>query len=408
MTSNIVAYGEAVPLTASQLGLMEGSPPPADKIVTHKNWEFAPFNRWAFQNMAAVFPTGEVARGDGSARDLGAARWTIHDLKLGAGPQVREVLDATYTDAFVVVHRGQLMVEHYGNDMKATTLHMCASITKSFLGTIAGIMASRGQLNVKAAVKDYLPELATSSFAHATVQQVLDMTTGTKFSEDYEDPGAEIRVKGQADGWDFRRDEVPDTIYDFLLTTENDRPHGERWAYRSCITDVLGWILERQSGLRLPQLISQEIWSKIGAGSDARCMLGPTGNALYDGCLLTTTTDLAKFGVALCEGVLAPRDFIDDTLQGDIECRSAWLASEVGRRRFPAGHYRNQLWVPNASGSVLFGIGVYGQYLWIDLERGVVIAKFSSLPQASKDHWREAHLSLFERIAAHCEVEAHA
>jgi CubicO group peptidase (beta-lactamase class C family) len=404
-TPNPIAYGEAAPPTASDLGLMQGSPPPPDRIVTHKNWELPPFNRWAFQNMPAVFPTGEVDRGLGVPRDLGPARWTLDTLQLRVGPSVREVLDATYTDGIVVLHRGKLMLEHYANGMSATTLHMCASITKSVLGTIAGVMVSRGQLNVRAPVKDYLPELASSSFADATVQQVLDMNTGTKFSEDYEDPDAEIRIKGQADGWDFRRDAtVPDTIYDFLRTTVNDRPHGERWAYRSCITDVLGWMLERLSGLRLPRFISHEVWSRIGAAENARCMLGPTGNALYDGCLLATTADLARFGLALGEGSLAPESFITDTLRGDEACRSAWLASDVGRRRFPAGHYRNQIWVPDAAGQVLLGVGVYGQYLWVDTARDVVVAKFSSLPQASRDHWREAHLSLFERIAAHCEA----
>jgi CubicO group peptidase (beta-lactamase class C family) len=400
-----VTYGGPIPPTASQMGLMMGSPPADARIVTHRNWEYPPFNRWAFQNMAAVFRTAEVHRGSCAARDLGTPLWNVDALDLGAGPSLRSVLDATYSDGIVVLHQGRLMLEHYDNDMTESTLHMCASITKSLLGTIAGIMGSRGQLDVRAAVKTYLPELAKSSFADATVQQVLDMNTGTKFSENYEDPDAEIRIKGQADGWDFRRDaSVPDTIYEFLLTTTNDRPHGERWAYRSCITDVLGWILERLSGQRLPQLLSSEIWSKIGAGHDARCMLGPTGNALYDGCFLATTRDLARFGVALAEGRLAPAAFIEDTLEGDAECRAAWLASEVGRQRFPEGHYRNQIWVPACPGPVLFGIGVYGQYLWVDTARNVVIAKFSSLPNASKDHWREAHLNLFERIASRCEA----
>ncbi|BBD98800.1 hypothetical protein SAMIE_1023010 [Sphingobium amiense] len=386
-----------------EMGLMVGSPPPSERIVTHRNWEYPPFNRWAFQNMPAIFATGEVERNPAFERDLSTPRYTIDTLQVGAGRSVREVLDATYTDAFVVVHRRKLLVEHYDNGMKPSTLHMAASITKSLLGTIAGIMAHRGQLNVRAPVKDYLPELANSSFGDAAVQQVLDMTTGTKFSEDYEDPDAEIRIKGQADGWDFKRDpSVPDTIYDFLLTTVNDRPHGERWAYRSCITDVLGWILERLSGLRLPQLISQELWVKIGAAHDARCMLGPTGNALYDGCFLSTARDLARFGLAFSDRALVPPAFVEDTLAGDAESRAAWLASEVGQRRFPDGHYRNQLWVPDRSQRILLGVGVYGQYLWVDLDRDVVIVKFSSLPEASRDHWREAHLDLFQRIAAQC------
>jgi hypothetical protein len=404
MAAEPIAYDQPAPPTASELGLMEGTPPTADLLVTHKNWEFPPFNRWAFSNMPTIFPTGEVLRGSSPVRDLGNARCTPATLNLSGGPSVLAVLNATYTDSIVVLHRGELVFEHYVNGMTATTLHMCASITKSVLGTIAGMMVARRQLQLERHVKEYLPELGSSSFADATVQQVLDMTTGTKFSENYEDPDAEIRVKGQADGWDFRRNpNVPDTIYDFLKTTVNDRPHGERWAYRSCITDVLGWILERVSGLRLPQLISREVWSQIGASSDARCMLGPTGSALYDGCLLATTTDLARFGLAVAEGKLAPQTFVADTLKGDPSCQRAWLASEIGRQRFPAGHYHNQWWVPEASGSVLFGIGVYGQYLWIDTARNVVVAKFSSLPQASRDYWRESHLALFDRIANWCE-----
>ncbi len=402
-TPTAIEFGKGKPPTADEMGLMVGSPPPSDLIVTHKNWEYPPFNRWAFQNMAAVFATGEVERDVTSERDLGAAQWTVDTIDLGSGPSFRSVLDATYTDAIVVVHLGKLLLEHYDNGMGPSKLHLVASITKSILGTTAGIMVSKGQLNVRALVKEYLPELANSSFAEATVQQVLDMNTGTKFSENYEDPDSDIRIKGQADGWDFRRDpSAPDTIYDFLLTTVNDCAHGERWAYRSCITDVLGWILERLSGLRIPQLIAHEVWSKIGAAHNARCMLGPTGNALYDGCFLTTAADLARFGMALSGGSVVPPAFVEDTLRGDAECRAAWLASEVGRRRFPDGHYRNQFWVPDSSGPVLLGVGVYGQYLWVDTARDLVIVKFSSLPNASKDHWREAHLDLFRRIAARC------
>ena len=96
-----------------------------------------------------------------------------------------------------------------------------------------------------------MPALANSGYAGATVRNLLDMRSGIKFSEDYLDPLAEVRLIEQAIGWAPRTvPDLPATMYDFLVTLQKKSPHGGPFEYRSCETDVLGWICERQPACR--------------------------------------------------------------------------------------------------------------------------------------------------------------
>jgi len=97
-----------------------------------------------------------------------------------------------------------------------------------------------------------VPVLANSGYAGATVRQLLDMRSGIAFSEDYLNPMAEVRLLEQAIGWAPRTvPDLPTTMYDYLVTLRQKSPHGGPFQYRSCETDVLGWICEAASGIRM-------------------------------------------------------------------------------------------------------------------------------------------------------------
>ena len=124
----------------------------------------------------------------------------------------------------------------------------CRSRNPSSAALLA-ILADRGLLDVERAVTDYVPELAESGYAGATVRHLLDMRSGVRFREEYSDPHADIR---RLDKWIVsgarRPSEGPRGLYPFLTTLRAEAPHGTRFLYRSSETDVLGWVCERAAG----------------------------------------------------------------------------------------------------------------------------------------------------------------
>ena len=186
--------------------LMAGFPPPPESVVSLGNWQDPPFNRWSFQHLREIVPTQRIARGArakaAGAPDNPPALDHIAVTRLGAGPStVGEVLADTWTDAVIVLHDGQIVLERYFGQMRANTPHLLMSVSKSIVGCVCGILASQRRLDPEAPITQYVPEIAGSGYDGATVRHLLDMRTGVAFSEAYEDPDAEVRVIERHMGW---------------------------------------------------------------------------------------------------------------------------------------------------------------------------------------------------------------
>jgi CubicO group peptidase (beta-lactamase class C family) len=118
-----------------------------------------------------------------------------------ASRTLTQFLNDSFTDGFLVLKNGKIVCEGYFNGMTDRTLHLSQSVAKSFVGALAGILVGRGVLDVTAPVTTYLPELSETAWRGATLQQVLDMTTGVAFSENYTDPYSDIGQVDVACGW---------------------------------------------------------------------------------------------------------------------------------------------------------------------------------------------------------------
>ncbi|WP_395726010.1 serine hydrolase domain-containing protein [Nakamurella sp.] len=368
---------------------MIGFPPhPADRWSL-ATWQNAPANRWSFQHIREVVPTARVSRGTGAAAPLPQAtglddEQTVWRLE-GRWSTVAQVIEDTYTDGFLVLHRGQVVTERYPGGMPADRPHILMSVSKSVVGCLVGILADEGAIDVRAAVEVYVPELAVSGYAGATVQDVLDMRSGISFSETYLDPAAEVRLLEQVVGWAPRTvPELPTSMYEYLSTLSAGRPHGAEFEYRSCETDILGWICERATGTRLPDLLSAKIWSKLGCEQDMDAAVDPAGAVFADGGLSATLRDLGRFGQMLLDGGVAqgrpvvPASWIADSLAGAADTRDVFAASGNGTW-LPGGGYRNQFWLPGGR-EVLLCLGIHGQMVWVEPARELVVVKLSSWP----------------------------
>ncbi|MEN3320680.1 MAG: hypothetical protein V7643_4082 [Mycobacterium sp.] len=380
--------------------------------VTLENWQSAAQLHWTFQHIADFLPTAVISRGTGPVADLLPTPTELSDIPLfdganGKRTTVGDVMAATATDGWIITQHGKVLEEHYYGGMTADTSHLLMSVSKSLIATVLGALVSDGALNVDAELTTYVPVLAGSGYAGATVRHLLDMRSGIAFSEDYLNPLAEVRLLEQAIGWAPRTvPDLPATMYDFLLTLKQQSPHGGPFQYRSCETDVLGWICEATSGIRMPELMSQLLWSKLGAGNDATIGVDSVGTGMFDGGINACLRDLARFGslflsdgVSLTgERVVAP-SWIADTLSGGPDSREAFAASPDDNR-MPGGMYRNQFWFPYPGDNVLLCLGIHGQMIYINRVAHLVAAKLSSwpLPQDAA--------KLFPTIAAFDEIAA--
>jgi CubicO group peptidase (beta-lactamase class C family) len=379
--------------------------------VTLDNWQTAAQIGWTFCHIAEIFPTAVISRGSGPAAPLQRRIEPVAELPCrdqdGNQSTVGEIMAATNTDGWMVVHGDRILAEQYAETMEPATLHLLMSVSKSIVGILVGALVGEGVLNVEEEVTAYVPELARSGYGGATVRHLLDMRSGIAFSEDYLDPDAEVRVLEQAVGWAPRRSpDVPRTLRGFLLTLRQGSPHGGPFDYRSCETDILGWLCEAAAGQRFAELASELVWSRLGVDFDANIGVDSEGTGMFDGGISAALCDLARFGVmvardgaTLSDHQVVPEAWIADSFAGGADSRLAFAAS-TNDTRMPGGMYRNQFWFPWPDRQVLLCLGIHGQMVYVDRATGLVAVKLSSWP-TPQDSWR-----LFSTLAAFDAIKA--
>ena len=269
--------------------------------ISLDNWLSPPYSHWSFQHVEDFVPTAVISRGTGPAAALPAAGAPMAEIRVtstdGVATTVGAVMATTATDGWAVAYRGSMVAEEYLDGLGAQTRHLLFSVSKSLVAAVVGALHGAGAIELDAPVTAYVPALANCGYAGATVRHLLDMRSGIAFSENYLDPTAEIHVLDQAIGWAPRSSpDVPSTLHDFLLTLRQKSAHGGPFEYRSCETDVLGWICEVAGGQRMPELMSELLWSRIGAQCDATIGVDTVGTGFFDGGINACLTDMIRFG----------------------------------------------------------------------------------------------------------------
>jgi len=386
------------PKTARQLGIMQGFPPPPEKRPTLENWDLPPFNRWSFQNVRSLIPTVDVFRGFGPETRLEEAPEPLDDLPVpldGGKVPLNRVLADTYTDGFLVMHRGRVVFERYFNGMAPETLHLSQSVAKSVTGLLAGVIHGEGRLDLFAPLAEIIPELDGCGYGSATLDHVLDMRSGVRFTEDYNTPGSDMTRIDVASGWrPHGPGEAPTTIRDVIQTLPQIRPHGGDFDYRSIETDLVAWALERATGEALAPLLSDRIWQRIGPARDACFTVDTAGTALADGGFNATLRDYARIGLLVRDrgraggAQVVPDGWIDQMRTGDPS-----VFGEPWSLSMPKGAYRRFWWIRDVSRGDICAVGVFGQLIYVDPESDLVVAKLSTwpdflMPELTRDTFR--------------------
>ena len=367
--------------------LMHGFPPSADGQVTLANWRQAPFSRWAFHHMRELVPSAEIANDPGDVHEWPIDRVEIGDVPIeadGVRPlSFDEFLVDTSTDGIVVASGGRIIFERYANGMTETAPHILMSVSKSLLGLVAGVLATRGELEPDRKVTDLVPEVGETAYKGATIRQLLDMRTGVAFDENYLATSGAMIAYRKATNWiPLDPGEAPSDLRSFYRAmTDRDGPHGGRFHYVSPNTDLLGWVVERATGRRYADLISELIWRPMGAARSAYITVDRLGAPRAAGGICATVRDLALVSQLIANAgtrggkQVVPRAWLDDIAAGGDP--QAWSAGDFAAY-LPVVRYRSKWYIDDSSGPLLFGLGIHGQYLFVDAERQLVVAKLSS------------------------------
>lgn len=396
-----------------RLGWMVGSPPPADKVIRFSDESFFrfPATRWAFSHFRQLQPTAAVSRGSNPTIDLPRAERgdldgvTFQPLGRTESMSWPASLAANYTDGILILHRGRIVDERYFGALVPERQHIAFSVTKSFVATLVAMVVAEGRIDEQAPVPRYLPELERSGFGDATIRQLLDMTTGLDYTEDYADPHSPVWEFSRAGGFLPRPPNYqgPDSFYQFLETIRKASPQGERFAYKTVNTDVLGWILRRVTNGSLSELMRERFWSLLGVEQDGYFMVDSTGVEFAGGGFNCTLRDLARFGEMMrLDGRWNGRQVVPSRVVADI--RNGGNREHfalAGYHLLPGWSYRSMWWVSHNAHGAYMARGIHGQAIYVDPVAEMVIARFASHPLAANVNLDPTSLPAYHAVARH-------
>jgi CubicO group peptidase (beta-lactamase class C family) len=270
---------------------------------------------------------------------------------------------------------------------------------------MAASMIVEGALREDATVASYVPELTTSGVGDATIRDLLNMTTGLDYTEDYADPNSPVWEFSRAGGFLARPAGYsgPQSFFEFLKRLKKAIPHGEKFAYKTVNTDTLAAVLRRVSGKPLADLLRERIFARLGPEQDAYFQVDSAATEFAGGGLNLTLRDMARFGeVMRLDGKfnghqIVPKSVVGDTRNGADKAKFAG----AGYKTLAGWSYRNMWWVSHNEHGAFMARGVHGQAVYIDPKAEMVIARFGSHPLAANVNNDPTSLPAYHAVARH-------
>lgn len=364
-----------------------GSASAAD-VGSRATWLSPQHNAAAFQGGEELFPSRRV-RGAETPLALTVAASPIAPSYSFEGKTLGldDFISRNHASGVLVLKGQEVLLERYALGSDRDTRFISFSMGKSVVSTLVGLAVADGKIrSVKDKVIAYLPEVKGGAYETATIEDVLNMSSGTSFDEGYADPKSGIAkfigVFSANQGG----------LYDFARQIPSARPPGRQFNYASADTEVLGMLVRRATGEPLADYLSRKVWAPMGAESDARWVLdapGAAGQEVAAGGVLAKLRDYGRFGLLFARG---------GELNGTRVVPAAWAADAVRAHRpnLEPGKlggrsvlgYGYQWWLaPSRPGreGIFMAIGIHGQYIMVDPKRDLVIVKTAAWPMAGGD-----------------------
>jgi CubicO group peptidase (beta-lactamase class C family) len=283
----------------------------------------------------------------------------------------------TWTTGLIVIKDDKICFEEYYRGNTADTLHISWSVGKSFVSALVGIALDEGNIkSIDQSVSEIVPRLKGTGYDGVPLKDVLQMSSGVLFDEDYADFYSDINRMG-------RTIALGSSINEFAASLTSERKSGEFHHYVSMDTQVLGMVLQQTTGVSPAAYLEEKIWKKIGMQSDAKWLVDDYGMELVFGTLNVTLRDFARFGRLFLEkgrwnGVqVVPAQWVADSVTPDAPHLQPGENPHSNTRM----GYGYQWWIPETrQGGDFLALGVHGQSIYVNPEKRVVIVKNSADP----------------------------
>ena len=316
----------------------------------------------------------------------------------GEEKQIIESIDYFNTDGLMILKDGEVHYENYWNENKETSRHIIWSVSKSFLSALVGIALDEGLIeDINDPIIKYLKDFKDTGYKGVSIKNLLQMSSGIEFNEDYGDPNSDINryARVTATGTSQR---------EFAKTLKNSRKPGTYNHYISLDSQMLGMLIAEVSNMSVKEYLHEKIWSKIGMQDDAFYLTDKQEVEMSLGGLNVTLRDMAKFGQLFLNNgewngnQIVPFEWVaNSTTPLDIHVQP----NAGDELTSDAWGYGYQWWVPGPEVSDYTAHGIYNQFIYINPESNVVIAKTSSNYNfvEERQYTKDAHIAIFRTIA---------
>ena len=359
-----------------------------------------------FLNMDKIFPTREI-KASKNPKPLKRNIKTLPETFFFEGEEknLQEYLDYFWSDGMIVLHKNEMVYENYwlGNNEnkrhKRFSYKYYLLVAKSFISALVGIAYEEGLIDsLDDPVTKYLDDFKETGYDGVTIKDILQMSSGVLFNEDYADYDSDINRFGRAVA-------TGTSMRDFSKTLTREREPGTYMHYVSINTQVLGFLLQEVTNKSISQYLYNKIWNPLGMEDSAYFILDDVKDEFALGGLNATLRDYAKFGLLYLQNgrwndnQIISKQWIEDSHSTD---GIHLVPGERETSSNPWG-YGYQWWVPGFPDTDYTASGVYNQYIYIDPLSEIVIAKtssnykYTSELQMSKD----MHMAMFRAIANH-------
>lgn len=373
---------------------------PAGLLVDKYSYMAQPYNFYYFHHMDRLgLRTDWIKKGDFVYPLREPAReWTTDYTFHNSRYSLDDYFKRNFVTGFLVLHNDQIIVERYFHEADRTSRFVSQSLSKSIVSILAGAAVEEGSIkSIEDPVTKHLPYLSESGYRNVTVKNLLQMSTGVDYSENYKDPKSGAALIGAAlltGNPSFEK---------YVQSIQPGKiPPGTKFEYQSVNTQVLGLLLEKVTGKRLSQYAQEKLWSKIGAQSDAFFYESKKQpNTCAFACFNATVRDYARVGLMMLQGgVLGGRRVVSSAWVHDSTTPDApYLKPKPGGPEGGYG-YAYQWWVPPGNDGVFMGLGIYGQCIYVNPTRHVVIVQTSAWPEPVSAILDEEQKTLFDKIAS--------
>jgi len=290
---------------------------------------------------------------------------------LDVGIDVEAYMKDQRTAGLVIIQDGKIRLEKYGLDFSGDGRWTSFSVAKSFTSTLVGAAIKDGYIkSIDDKVSDYIPDLKGSVYDDVTIRQLLTMTSGVKWNEDYADPKSDVALFNA-----HKAEPGVDVTVSYMRKLKREVPPGTKWVYKTGETNLIGVLVSSATKKNLSDYLSEKIWRPFGMEQNASWLLGPTGHEISGCCVQASTRDFARFGLFMLGGGMA---------EGKAVLPDGWIAAATSKHADTSQAefgYGYQWWTMN-DGSYT-ARGIFGQGIFIDPRRKLIIASNSNWPHAT-------------------------